>query len=166
MVTLLVIQSSMRIINKERYMNVYVKIKLLDGGKLPVYKRNGDACMDCYASKKVRILPGKRALVPLGFALELPANYEAVIRPRSGLSNNKVDIAIGTIDSNYRGEVSACVINKKDIPFCVNVGDRICQLAVRETPTVIWQEVDTLSESERGADGFGSSGINDNKGRV
>lgn len=90
---------------------VEVKVKLINGGLIPMYSRDGDACLDCYSNEKVEIKSGCRNLVKLGFALELPLDYEAVIRPRSGLSKNGIDVSIGTIDSNYRGEVSANVIN-------------------------------------------------------
>lgn len=138
-----------------------VKIMQIKGGTLPAYKRIGDVCMDCYArvSGRLQLAPHERALVPLGFALELPIDYEAIVRPRSGLSKNGIDVAIGTIDTNYRGEVMACVINNSDSYFDIAMGDRICQLAIREAPIVKWEIVDKLSETERGANGFGSSGV-------
>lgn len=138
---------------------IEVKVKSVEGGILPAYKRGGDVCMDCYARTSVTIQPGDRCLVPLGFALELPMCCEAVIRPRSGLSANGIDIAIGTIDTNYRGEVKACVINNSYSDFKISVGDRICQLAIREAPLIKWDVVEELSETDRGANGFGSSGI-------
>lgn len=142
--------------------NLKVKIKLIEGGKLPEYKRDGDACLDCrarLASDLVKIPSKSRCLVNLGFALELPIGWEAVIRPRSGLTSIAIDDAIGTIDSNYRGEVKACVINDSIGDYTIKNGDRICQLAIRETPNIEWDVVDELSETERGENGFGSSGI-------
>ena len=141
---------------------MYVKIKILDGGKIPEYKRKGDACLDCYARidcEFVTIPTGTRALIPLGFMLELPADYEAVVRPRSGLTSDYIDIAIGTCDENYRGELRANVINNSGEDFVISNGDRICQLAIREAPKVIFEVVDKLSETNRGNSGFGSSGI-------
>lgn len=138
---------------------MYVKIKLFDNGKAPAYGREGDACLDCYANGFARILHGQRAVVPLGFSLELPVGYEATVRPRSGLSKKGIDISIGTIDSNYRGEVMACVINNSGNTFVVAEGDRICQLAIREVPEIKWDIVEKLSESNRGTNGFGSSGV-------
>ncbi len=138
---------------------IKIKTKLIENGKLPVYKRDGDVCLDCYSRVGVTIERGKRALVPLGFAMELPKGWEAVVRPRSGNTNDGIDIAEGTIDSNYRGEVKACVINNTRADIFVGPGDRICQLAVREAPTVIWEVVEELSETVRGDKGFGSSGI-------
>ena len=135
-----------------------VKIKLFEGGQLPEYKRNGDVCMDCKSRWNMSLKNGERKLVPLGFALELPENYEAVVRPRSGNSKNGIDIATGTIDTNYRGEVMACVINNSGNDFFIEMGDRICQLAIREAPKVSWNIVDELSKTERENAGFGSSG--------
>lgn len=135
-----------------------VKIKQVDDGKLPAYKRDGDVCMDCYARVFAIVPAFTRMLIPLGFKLELPCDYEAVIRPRSGLSKEGIDISVGTIDTNYRGEVMACVCNTLDEDFRIEEGDRICQLAIRKTPMIEWEIVDELSETERGANGFGSSG--------
>lgn len=137
---------------------VDVKIKLIENGMLPKYKRQGDCCLDCYSRENASIKHGERKLIPLGFALELPPEWEAVIRPRSGNSKNGIEIAIGTVDTNYRGEVMACVINNSGNDFFIEIGDRICQLAVRHAPTVMFEVVDELSETERGSNGFGSSG--------
>lgn len=141
---------------------INVKIKLINGGKLPEYKRMGDACLDCYARidcKFITIPKGARALIPLGFALELPADYEAIIRPRSGLTSKEIDVAIGTGDENYRGELKANVINNSDDDFVIKNGDRICQMAIRQAPKVWFEVVEKLSETNRGEAGFGSSGI-------
>ena len=137
-----------------------VKIKLINGGKLPAYSRDGDVCLDCYArcENPIVIEKKERVLIPLGFALELPENYEAIVRPRSGLSLKGIDISLGTVDSNYRGEVNACLCNNSGADFTVNNGDRICQLAIREAPFIEWNVVEELSETERGSNGFGSSG--------
>lgn len=138
---------------------VNIKIKQIENGILPIYRREGDVCMDCCSRKQILVLAGSRRTVPLGFALELPSNYEAIVRPRSGLSKDGIDVAIGTIDSNYRGEVMACIINNSEEDFQIEAGDRICQLAVREVPQVTLQLVSQLSETERGENGFGSSGM-------
>lgn len=140
---------------------VEVKIKLIAGGKLPSYKRDGDACLDCCArlDGDLTISPKTRRLVNLGFVLELPVGWEAVIRPRSGLTSIEIDNGIGTIDSNYRGEVKACVINAGNEYFTISNGDRICQMAVRRAPKVKFIEVDELSETNRGDNGFGSTGV-------
>ena len=141
---------------------VDVRVKLVEGGKLPAYKRDGDACLDCcarLASRSITIPAHSRCLVNLGFMLEIPYGWEGIIRPRSGLTSIEVDEAIGTIDSNYRGEVKACVINCSDGDFTVNNGDRICQMAIREAPRVNLFVVDELSDTVRGDAGFGSTGV-------
>lgn len=139
-----------------------VKIKTVENGKLPTYGRSGDACLDCYArieNRQISIPSHSRTLVSLGFCLEIPDGYEAVIRPRSGLSSRSIDICIGTVDSNYRGEVKACVVNNSDADYEISNGDRICQLAIRRAPHIDWMAVNELSETVRGNSGFGSSGI-------
>lgn len=139
--------------------NLKVKIKLISGGKLPEYKRDGDVCLDCYANTDAIISKNKRGLIPLGFALELSEGWEAVLRPRSGNNKDGLDSCIGTIDTNYRGELMACMINNTDAEILkINKGDRICQLAIREVPKIEWEIVSELSETNRGANGFGSSG--------
>lgn len=138
---------------------VNIKIKQIGNGILPIYKREGDVCLDCCSRKHILVSAGSRRTVPLGFALELPSDFEAIVRPRSGLSKDGIDVAIGTVDSNYRGEVMACVINNSEEDFQIEAGDRICQLAVREVPAVTLQVVSELSETERGTNGFGSSGM-------
>lgn len=135
-----------------------VKIKLMEGGKVPQYQRAGDSCLDCYANEDVFIPLLCRKLVKLGFALELPQGYEAVIRPRSGNTKNGIDVFIGTIDSNYRGEVCANVLNNSMDNLHIKKGDRICQLAIRKTEQITFLPVEELSESNRGTNGFGSSG--------
>jgi dUTP pyrophosphatase len=136
-----------------------IKIKKIKDGTLPSYKREGDVCMDCRSRVYLTLAQGERALVPLGFALELPVGFEAVIRPRSGNSKNGIDVAIGTIDTNYRGEVMACVINNSGNFFVIDKGDRICQLAIREAPVVEWEVVSELSKTNRNDKGFGSTGL-------
>ena len=139
-----------------------IKIKLVGNGMMPEYKRSGDACLDCHArlgADRICIPAHSRCLVNLGFCLELPDGWEAVVRPRSGLSASGIDNAIGTIDSSYRGEVRACVINNTDGAFDIADGDRICQLGIRRAEKVNLIQVDELSDTERGASGFGSTGV-------
>ena len=140
---------------------VEVKIKLMEGGKLPEFKTEGAVCCDCYArlDELQVIQPRSRAKIPLGFAMELPIGWEAVVRPRSGLTSIGQDIGIGSVDYDFRGEVSANVINDSDYCFTVYPSDRICQLAIREVPKVNFIVVNELSETERGEKGFGSSGM-------
>lgn len=136
-----------------------IKYKLLENGVAPEFKRQGDVCLDCHSAITTEVRSGERELIPLGFALELPELYEAVIRPRSGLSSKGIDVAIGTVDTNYRGEVKACVINNSEETFRINFGDRICQLAIRSIPEIKMAQVEELTETIRGDKGFGSSGV-------
>jgi len=138
-----------------------IKIKEIEKGFIPSYTRDGDACLDCKAAisgNYITIPPHSRCLVSLGFALAIPEGFEAIIRPRSGLSKVGIDVAIGTIDSNYRGEIKANVINNSNGPFTINKGDRICQIAIRKTEEIDFEPVVELDETERGINGFGSSG--------
>lgn len=142
---------------------VEVKIKLVDGGLLPEVKTEGAVAADCYArtpfEEDIVIPVGERKLIPLGFAMEIPDGYEAVIRPRSGLSSKGIDETIGTIDTDFRGEVKSCLINNSKETFVVHNGDRICQIVIREVPKVMFVITDELSETERGSGGFGHTGI-------
>ena len=138
-----------------------IKIKPVEGGKLPVYKTEGAVCADCYArlsAQFISIPKGKRCLVNLGFAIELPEGYEAVVRPRSGNSKKGIDIAIGTIDFDFRAEIKACVINNTDGDLDIHNGERICQLKIQKAEQFKFRVVDTLSKTERGEKGWGSTG--------
>lgn len=139
-----------------------VKVKLIDGGKMPVFKTEGAVCADSYArlDGDVVIQKGKRALIPLGFAIGLPAGWEVQVRPRSGLTSRGIEVGQGTGDWDYTGEYKACVINNSDEDFTVHNGDRICQVAIREAPAIEFDTVTELEETERGDGGFGSTGIN------
>ena len=129
----------------------------------PAYATEDSAGMDLVAAiaEEMVIQPGGRALVPTGFAIALPAGFEAQVRPRSGLAlRHGVTVlnAPGTIDPDYRGEIAVILINHGDEPFVVRRGDRIAQLIVAPFSRVAWNEVAQLAESGRGAGGFGSTG--------
>lgn len=136
-----------------------IKVKLVEGGVMPVYKTKGAACADCYARVDVNIPAGKRALVPLGFCIELPEGYEAEIRPRSGNSKHGVDVCQGTVDEDYRGEVMACVVNNLGEGLCVEKGSRVCQMKIQKAEQFKFVQVKELSETERGEGGFGHTGL-------
>jgi dUTP pyrophosphatase len=110
----------------------------------------------------VNLKPLERKLIPTGLFIELPIGYEAQIRPRSGLAF-KHGIGIvnspGTIDADYRGEIKILLINFSDTDFQVNNGDRIAQMIVSRHETVQWEPVEELTETERGAGGYGHTGI-------
>ena len=134
------------------------------GNPLPSYATALSAGMDLRAdlSEPIVLAPLQRALVPTGLYIELPAGYEAQVRPRSGLAiKNGVTVANspGTIDADYRGEVKVALVNLSDTPFTVNPGDRIAQMVVARHETVEWEAVDELTDTERGVGGFGSTGV-------
>lgn len=115
------------------------------------------ACID----EPVTIAPHERAIIPTGFAIALPAGYEAQIRARSGMAAKHGIMpanGVGTIDADYRGEVGVILLNTSKEPFMVEPGMRIAQMIVQRYETVQWQEVEVLDETQRGATGYGSTG--------
>jgi dUTP pyrophosphatase len=132
--------------------------------ELPSYQTQGSAGMDLRAAlvSPVRIEPGRRALIPTGLSIAIPAGYEGQVRPRSGLAN-KHGITVlntpGTIDSDYRGEVKVVLVNLGDEPFEVQRGDRIAQLLISPVARAALVLVDELDETARGAGGYGSTGV-------
>ena len=138
-----------------------IKIKLFEGGKVPLFKTEGAVCADAYArlNQEVVIRPGERVMIPLGFACELPEGWELQIRPRSGLMAKGIDECFGTGDWDYTGEYRAIVVNNTKDFFTVNNGDRICQVAIREVPKIEFEVVDEIKETVRGSNGFGSTGV-------
>lgn len=137
-----------------------VKIKLLDGGVMPVKKTDGAACYDCYAAEDVLIHPKQTIAVRLGFCIEVPQGYYAEIRGRSGNSLKGILTMTGTVDDDYRGEVGAITTNLMtgDKPLEVKKGDRIAQMQIKEVIATELVEAAELSETVRGANGFGSTG--------
>lgn len=143
---------------------VTVKIINKSNNDLPQYSTPSAAGMDLRAnlSEAVTLSPLERKLIPTGIFIELPEGYECQIRPRSGLAL-KHGISVlnspGTIDADYRGEIGVILANLSNEPFVVNPGERICQMVVARHSTVVWQTADSLSDSERGAGGFGHTGV-------
>ena len=135
-------------------------IKRFENGKVPEYKTKGASCADCYAriESNVVIDPMKNAIIPLGFALELPEGYEAEIRPRSGFARKMIFSVQGTIDSDYRGECMVNIVNLSDKAFTIEPNERICQMKITPSFQYRFNEVIELSETERGSGGFGSTG--------
>jgi dUTP pyrophosphatase len=143
-----------------------MKIKVVTkSGVLPQYETEGSAGMDirAYLEEDIVIEPGKRALVPTGLFTEIPAGYEIQIRARSGLAV-KFGIGlvngIGTIDSDYRGEIKVPLINWGEEPFRISNGDRIAQMVVCRYEKAELEQAESLSDTERGAGGFGHTGVN------
>ena len=149
-----------------------LRVKILKNGfglPLPKYESEGSAGMDLLAAideiKKIKILPGRAEMIPTGIAVALPLGFEAQIRPRSGLAaKNGITIlnSPGTIDSDYRGEISAMLINHSKINFEIERGMRIAQMVI--TPVVQFNLIETqdLDKTERGGGGFGSTGLREN----
>lgn len=143
---------------------VLVKIINKSGNALPEYGTAMSAGMDLRANltEPVTLQPLERKLIPTGIFIELPQGYECQIRPRSGLALKKGITVLntpGTIDADYRGEIGVILINLSQEPFVVENGERICQMVVARHSTVEWEPVEVLAESERGAGGFGHTGV-------
>lgn len=143
-----------------------MKIKIVNRSKhsLPAYATIHSAGMDIRSNldKPVIIKPLERSLIPTGLFIELPEGYEAQIRPRSGLALKKgltVLNSPGTIDADYRGEICVIVINLSSEECIIEDGERICQMVVASYEQAQWEEVETLGETDRGAGGFGHTGL-------
>lgn len=130
---------------------------------LPAYATAGSAGVDlpaCVDTDTI-VAPGKRVKIPTGMAIELPENYEAQVRPRSGLALKQGLTVLntpGTIDSDYRGEIQVILINLGEEPVVISRGMRIAQMVIAPVTQVQFNEVSDLSESKRAAGGFGSTG--------
>ncbi|MDG1596090.1 dUTP diphosphatase [Bacillus cereus] len=170
-------------------MKLSVKIKRLNESvEIPKYAKPGDAGFDLVAAEDVIIKPGETKVIPTGLAFEIPPGYEMQIRPRSGMSRKtKLRVVLGTIDSGYRGEVGVIADNVSIIEYAsqprllkgafvgdsdfnvtkatnyeiikIKKGERIAQGVIAPVETAHFEEVDELSDSERGVGGFGSTGV-------
>lgn len=144
--------------------DIPVKLKRLPNGHglaLPHYTTDGAAGMDIVSAEDVTIKPGERHAVATGLAMAIPQGFEIQVRPRSGLAlKNGVSVpnAPGTIDSDYRGELKAILINHGTEPFVIQRGDRVAQIVLAPVTRAVWEEVEELDTTERGAGGFGSTG--------
>ena len=143
---------------------VNIKCVASKGATIPEYKTAGAAGADLCAllDKPLTIPAGKFAMVPTGLFFEIPEGYEVQVRPRSGLAaKNGVTVlnTPGTIDSDYRGEIKVILINLGSSDFTINSGDRIAQMIVAPVTQAQFEITDSLSETERGAGGFGSTGL-------
>jgi dUTP pyrophosphatase len=140
-------------------MQIRIK-KLHPDAALPVYAHgpSEDAGLDLRAVESIVLTPGAAHGVPTGIAIELPPGYEAQVRPRSGMAlKHSLTVNFGTIDPGYRGEICVIMFNLGRADYTIEKGDRIAQLVVAKYEAIEWQESD-LSDSDRGAGGFGSSG--------
>lgn len=144
-----------------------MKIQIINRSKhsLPEYKTEDSAGMDLVANldEEIVLKPLERKLISTGLHIALPSGYEAQVRPRSGLAL-KHGISVlntpGTIDADYRGDIGVILINLSHEDFAVNDGDRIAQLVIAKHEKINFIEVEELSETDRGAGGFGSTGKN------
>jgi dUTP pyrophosphatase len=142
---------NVRIVNKSKH-------------PLPEYSTKFSAGMDLRANLKTPVVlkPLERALIPTGLFIELPKNFEAQIRPRSGLAlKNGISVlnTPGTVDSDYRGEICVILINLSNEDFIVEDGERVCQMIIARHEKAEWERVDFLEITERGKGGFGHTGI-------
>ena len=142
---------------------IVVKVIKDEGVTLPKYETSGSAGMDVRANISEPIVLGSldRVLIPLGLRLEIPEGYEVQVRPRSGLAlKHGIGMvnSIGTIDSDYRGEIGAIIVNLSKEPYTIQPQERIGQLVLNKVEQIEWEVVEKLSESERGSGGFGSTG--------
>lgn len=148
--------------------NIKVQIKRLPHGMdlpLPSYMSEHAAGMDMYAAVKeeTKILSGEWKLIPTGISIALPEGYEAQVRPRSGLAL-KQGVSVlntpGTVDADYRGEVGVILMNHSKQELIIRRGDRIAQMIINKIERIQFEEVQELADTERGAGGFGHTGVN------
>lgn len=143
-----------------------MKVEIINRSKhqLPSYATELSAGMDLRANidSPIVLEPMQRALIPTGLYIALPAGYEAQVRPRSGLAIKKGVTVLnspGTVDADYRGEICVILVNLSNEAFTVTDGERIAQMVIARHETVEWLSVDELGDTERGAGGFGHTGV-------
>lgn len=142
-----------------------IKVEILNRSEhsLPAYETAGAAGMDlkAYVPVSFNLQPGQRILVPTGVFVAIPEGYEIQIRSRSGMAYKHGVIVLnspGTIDSDYRGEIKLLLLNTSDQAYQINDGDRLGQMVLKKVEQIEWVPVEKLSDTERGAGGFGSTG--------
>ncbi len=143
---------------------IKVSFKNLENGidERPAYQTEGASGMDLHACGSYRLEPMERCLVDCGFSMKLPPAYEAQIRPRSGLALKKGITVLntpGTIDSDYRGEIKVLLINLGTEAFVVERGDRIAQMVIAPIQKIVWQETESMDNTNRSKGGFGHTGV-------
>jgi len=145
-------------------MELEVKIKKLrEGARIPAYQTDGAACCDLTAAEAATVKPGERALIPTGIALEFGSrDWAALLFARSGLASKKgltLANGVGVVDSDYRGEICAAVVNLGTEPVEIRPGDRIAQMGFFPVARAVFSESEELGETERGEGGFGHTGV-------
>ncbi len=143
-----------------------MKVKVVNKSKhsLPHYSTIASAGMDLRANieESINLKPLERAIIKTGIFMELPVGFEAQVRPRSGLAFKKGITVLnspGTVDADYRGEVGVILVNLSAEEFVIEDGERIAQMVIAKHEQADWVEVETLDDTERGAGGFGSTGV-------
>jgi dUTP pyrophosphatase len=137
-----------------------VDIKLDPGAKMPLYGSANAAGMDLYALADTWIDPGERVLISTGVHMAIPMGFYGRVAPRSGLAlKNGIDVLAGVVDSDFRGDIAAILINLGEGRFVINAGDRIAQILICPVSQVDLNPVDELCGTKRGSNGYGSSGI-------
>lgn len=135
--------------------------KLSESAVIPEYKTDGASGMDLSSTERVTLMPFERKLVPTGLAIQLEQGFEAQLRPRSGTSIKHgltLINCVGTIDSDYTGEIFIPMINLSSTPYTIEIGERVAQMVISRYTSVGIKIVDELDETERGSGGFGSTG--------
>lgn len=139
-------------------MNLSFK-KLHPDAKVPLYAHSHDAGFDMYATEDVHFEPGAKMRVPTGIALEIPDGYVGLVWDKSSLSfNHGLKTMGGVIDSGYRGEIIMGLYNFSDTPYTIKKGDKVAQILIQKIEHATFQEVDSLSDTSRGENGWGSTG--------
>lgn len=139
-----------------------MNVRLSDGAELPRYAHEGDAGLDLRITHDVTLKPGERATVGTGIGVEIPQGCVGLVFPRSGLASKHgitLSNSVGVIDSGYRGEIGATLLNQSDETTTLDAGTRVCQLIVMPFVPCELVPCEELTETERGAAGFGSTGI-------
>lgn len=144
--------------------DVGIKVINKSNHKLPHYETSASAGMDLRANieQPINLAPLERTIVKTGIFIELPIGYEAQVRPRSGLAAKKgitVLNAPGTVDADYRGEIGVILVNLSNENFTIENGERVAQLVIAKHERARWEEAKTLSDTDRGSGGFGSTGV-------
>lgn len=139
---------------------INVKFKKLNPNAIPFsYSREQDACMDMYALEGTIIPASTTKIIPTGIAVEIPQGYEGLVRGRSGLASKGITAHLGTIDETYRGDVGMIIANHTNADFKVEAGMRLAQFTVKPVYHIQLEEVEELSDTSRGSNGYGSSGV-------
>lgn len=137
-----------------------IKVKKLKANAiLPQMMREGDAAFDLAACEDVLLCPGETKIIPTGLALEIPVGFVGNIRDRSGMAaKHALHTLAGIIDSNYRGEIGIVMTNLSQVDYQIKVGDRVAQMLIQKIEIAEFEEVEELSDTNRGGAGFNSSG--------